>query len=470
MVFLVLTRSGYEDLKRLSGSLPPQLWVNQGVLSETEVGQLRGAGTEVFITAARIDAASSAAIDNAVLSIQQNHGVRVWAEHPAPESVARQPAAAGKGAQNFRRSLQALRGKADAFSDRAWLHMKRFAASDGPVMILPYLGFGNPERLLISGRVLKDEGFAVPSENERGWRNFIELYKRLSSDEVPGARIRAEFQGSVQEFVTDRDGYFNAEIKPARPLESAGWQSVTLELVDPRPPAGSRIHAVAQVLVPPAAAGFGIISDIDDTVLWSNVTNKLRMLRMLAVANAHTRKPFQGVTAFYRALQAGAGGNEGNPVFYVSSSPWNLYTPLVDFFNLQGIPLGPLLLRDLGMHSVFSANPHHSHKLASIERIMETYPHLKFILIGDSGQQDPEIYRQVVERYPQRVRVIYIRNVNPDPARIEAIDKLTEEVRQTGAQLVLTPDSEYAAVHAAAEGLILADAVAEVRSGKKDDQ
>jgi phosphatidate phosphatase APP1 len=95
---------------------------------------------------------------------------------------------------------------------------------------------------------------------------------------------------------------------------------------------------------------------------------------------------------------------------------------------------------------------------------------LPFVLIGDSGERDPEIYGQVVHDHPNRVRVIYIRSVNPDPARIEAIDRLIDEVRPTGVQLVLAPDSEFAAAHAAAEGLISAAGLAAVRSQKRQEQ
>ncbi|MET0964735.1 MAG: phosphatase domain-containing protein, partial [Noviherbaspirillum sp.] len=260
------------------------------------------------------------------------------------------------------------------------------------------------------------------------------------------------------------------ELRLPQALAAAGWHSVMLTLLDPAPRAGQPPEAETRVLVPPASARFGVISDIDDTVLWSNVTSKFRMLKMLAMSNAHTRKPFKGVSAFYRALQQGPGRADGNPLFYVSSSPWHLYTPLVDFFASQQLPPGPLLLKELGVRSLLGAGSHMDHKLAHITQIVETYPQLPFVLIGDSGQQDPEIYKEVVLRHPHRIKAIYIRNVNPDPARIEAIDRLAEEVRRSGAQLVLAPDSEYAATHAAGEGLIASAAVARVRTDKRDDQ
>jgi len=222
--------------------------------------------------------------------------------------------------------------------------------------------------------------------------------------------------------------------------------------------------------VPPVTAKFGIISDLDDTVIVTNVTNRLKMFLTVGLLNEHTRMPFKGVAAFYKALQMGASGVENNPIFYVSSSPWNLYSPLTEFLRIQDIPLGALFLKDFGNHTVFSSSDHQSHKLSSIESILETYPHLPFVLIGDSGEQDPEIYREVVRKYPQRIRAIYIRSINTKAERLAAIDRLITEVSETGCQLVLAPDTVFAASHAAAEKLISIDALPLIREEKLEDE
>ena len=122
----------------------------------------------------------------------------------------------------------------------------------------------------------------------------------------------------------------------------------------------------ARVLVPSPDARFGVISDIDDTIVYSNVARKVRMILTAALTNARTRKPFKGVAAFYRALHAGV-----NPVFYVSKSPWNLYAPIVEYLEVQGLPLGPVILRDFGLFST------KNHKTRAIEDILSTYPALK---------------------------------------------------------------------------------------------
>jgi phosphatidate phosphatase APP1 len=371
---------------------------------------------------------------------------------------------------DWKSKVQALFHSMDSLSDSMRSRVRKVTGFNNGLMIVPYLGYGTPDKLLLNGRVLEDEGFAPSRSADSTWQNLINMYKRFETDEVPGARIRALFQGVQKEVLADHEGYFSFEVDPAKPLDSRPWQEVELELLDPPSRDGQRVRATAQVLVPPVTAKFGIISDVDDTVISTNVTNKLKMILTVILLNEHTRKPFKGVAAFYRALQKGASGSEGNPIFYVSSSAWNLYSLLVEFLKVQDIPIGPLFLRDFGDHLLLASKDHQGHKMSNIKRILQAFPHLPFVLIGDSGEQDPEIYREVVKEYSGRIRVVYIRSVNRHPLRIAAIDKLIEEVQQTGTQLVLTPDSEFAAAHAAAEGLISTGDLSTIRSEKKQDQ
>ena len=469
MPFLILTRSGFDDALSSVGATGAAFHLNSGVASEDEITQLRAAGAVVHVLPSTIDPANSADVERA-LEAAARDGEPVWLERgnaaPPPAAPAASPERPSKADAEEHEALHHRLAKTAGAVARAAL--RSLSPGGRQPMTVPYIGFGNAGKLWVKGRVLDESIFREQTGDDSRWSNLVALYQRLESDEVAGARVRAHFQGQSHETVTDRGGYFSFEIVPAEPVPG-GWQTVDLELPDTRGEDGQPVRTMAEVIVPAATARFGMISDIDDTVLWTNVTNKLNMALMLARSNAHTRKPFKGVAAFYRALRQGASGNEDNPVFYVSSSPWHLFGPLVEFLRLQGIPVGPLLLRELGVREVFKLTSHGNHKLEKIELILSYYPDMQFVLIGDSGEQDPEIYTEVVRRHPKQVKVIYIRNVNPDPMRIEALDKLIEEVSATGTQLILAPDSVFAASHAAAEGLIHVDRLASVRSDKKED-
>ncbi len=471
MPFLVLTRDGLRDLRRQTLLPGTSVHVNPQIISAEEIDAFRADGIHLHVLPQAIDSRSDRQVKETVRSIREQSTEPVWLEasfaptHLSSEQGSGAVSPATTIAERKRFHEQLLEGASQALAG-----IRKVRASGKRMLVIPYLGYGNAQRISLRGRVLEDEGLDPLARDASAWENMMGLYKRLESDQVPGARVLARFQGVEQEVVTDNGGYFSLDLSLSAPPDSAGWHTVELSLLDPLPKDRSPVHATGSFLVPPATAKFGVISDIDDTVLWTNVTNKFNMLRMLARTNAHTRKPFKGVAAFYRALHEGASGKECNPFFYVSSSPWHLFEPLLDFLRMQDIPVGPLMLKELGLRKLFGANKHHNHKLQQIERIIEMYPQLPFILVGDSGEQDPEIYAEVVRRYPNAVRVIYIRNVNPDPSRVEALDRLIEEVRSTGVQLIVTPDSEFAAAHAAAEALIKPVEMEAIRQEKKIDE
>ncbi len=463
MPFIILTRAGFDDLALRVDPAGAVFHLNPGVATDDEIAQLREAGAAVHWRDPAADPGTGVQLEQSL----SEGGQTLWLERPAAGAapVAAQPA---MSQQDVGEALHERLARTAGGFAKAALRRMRNPGARRQLMAVPYLGFGNANNIWVKGRVLDEPMFRAQTSEDSRWSNLIALYQRLESDEVPNARVRAHFQGQVHEAVTDQGGYFEFAITPLQALDG-GWHKVELELPDSLGDDGQSVRAIAEVNVPAPSARFGIISDIDDTVLWTNVTNKLNMALMLARSNAHTRKPFKGVAAFYRALTHGASGQDNNPLFYVSSSPWHLFGPLVEFLRLQGIPLGPLLLRELGMREVFKLTSHGNHKLAKIELILSYYPDMQFVLIGDSGEQDPEIYAEVLKRHPKSVRVIYIRNVNPDPARIDALDRLIEEVSATGTQLILAPDSVFAASHAAAEGLIQVDAMGAVRSDKKED-
>ena len=366
----------------------------------------------------------------------------------------------------WKRTLGQVAHRLEKHIDRARERMaEAFPPDRDDVRIEPYRGYGTPERLYLKGRVLRGSAPAAAGDRDHALLNLANMIQRFESDEVPGVRVVGRFEGGEWEAVTNEEGYFELWIEPSAPLDAGHlWREVALELPGREAREGGPVRDTGLVLVPPPESRFGVVSDIDDTVIHTGATTPIRMARTVFLGNARTRAPFPGVAAFYRALQHGAGRTDFNPVFYVSSSPWNLYDLLTEFLTLQKIPLGPLMLRDWGIsEKELLPTGHAGHKLAAIRRILELYPDLPFILLGDSGQEDPEIYHRVVHDYPSRILAVYIRNVSRAGARSEAIRALAEEVAHAGSTLLLADDTLAAADHAASRGWISADAVEEVR-------
>jgi len=358
-----------------------------------------------------------------------------------------------------RTALSAARVIEERFDALRFRFKQRFGLLD-PFEILPYRGHGTNRELFLRGRVLEQTGITHAGQDDPVWRNVLNMARRFASDEVAGARVRASFGGLQVETTADAEGFFDVRFRLAEPLEdTATWHPVELDLLSPPSPGGGEVRSVGHVLVP-CGAGFGVISDLDDTVVRSSATNVLKMAWIVVRNNAHTRLPFEGVGAFYEALQRGKDGDASNPILYVSSSPWNIYDMLEDFLNVHGVPPGPLFLKDW---SPTVLGKHQDYKLGLISRLLDTYEDLPFVLIGDSGEEDPEIYLQAVREYPKRIKAVYIRDVTSHERDVE-VKALANQTRKLGTEMVAVPDTIAAAEHAASIGLIAPDAIATVRS------
>jgi phosphatidate phosphatase APP1 len=328
-----------------------------------------------------------------------------------------------------------------------WDHRRlRRRASQPPAdfRIEPYGGHGGAGSVVVRGRVLDDpppteavEGEGVGAAVRRTLSHFV-------TDELPGVPLRVTVAGATVETVTDTEGYFRAVLQPDPARLTSPWTPGTVELAgDYRGLTGP--HAASfEVRVPGPEAGFGVISDIDDTILETGVQRVGQMLRHTFTGSALTRTPFRGAAELYRDL-----ASPENPVFYVSSSPWNLFAFIDAFLRHRGFPLGPVLLRDL-----LGTRGGREQKGGRITEVLDLHPGLRFVLIGDSGERDPEVYAEVVRTHPGRVLAVYIREV-----RLDLEDGRVERVLAgwpADVPFVLAADSDEVRDHAARAGLIQA--------------
>jgi phosphatidate phosphatase APP1 len=358
----------------------------------------------------------------------------------------------------------------EEFDDLTFKMRRRLKLND-PVQIVTYRSYGTSTRLYVKGRVLEDKGIAKSTDKDTVLNNLVNMYKRFESDEIPSARLRLNFDGEEHIMTTDEEGYFMLNLAPKKPIETDDlWQEILIELLEAPIPFQKGLSCDAQVLVPPSDAEFGIISDIDDTIIKTSATDILAMSRTVFLNNSRTRLPFAGVSAFYKSLQLGRNGKRNNPFFYVSSSPWNMYDLLKDFLDLNEIPEGPLLLRDFGLQdNKFISSGHMGHKYKEIENILLTYPELNFVLIGDSGQEDPKIYYEVVKNYPGRILAIYIRDVQLATREKIAVD-ISQELMNENVEMIIVDNTVEAAEHAAKTGLIFRETIPAIKNDKLEDK
>ncbi|MEO0501178.1 MAG: phosphatase domain-containing protein, partial [Pseudomonadota bacterium] len=259
--------------------------------------------------------------------------------------------------------------------------------------LLVYAGYRNETEARLSGRVVEYRPSLRPDAGF--WSRLRAMLAIYESDEVPGVRITVDGYGGSYEAVSDAEGYVEFAI-PLNDLPlpvRTSWEEVVIA-------APERVTARATVPAPILAPGtdeqLGIISDIDDTVVETGATNFVKNWRRVLIHRPQDRLAVPGAAGLYKMLVVDHRAPR-HPVFYVSSSPWNLYGFITEFMDLNGIPHGPMFLKDYGIDDTkFIASGHGRHKIAAIERILAFYPKRRFLLIGDNGQKDVEVYAQVV--------------------------------------------------------------------------
>ena len=298
------------------------------------------------------------------------------------------------------------------------------------VRIQPYFGYRNGERLFITARALRSRTGSFARSGK--WRAMRTMMGQFASHEVEGLPVELEIappggESRRHQGITDKEGFVHFDIRldghwPY--AEHPEWETVSFHWSN-----GEGDHCLdGHVLAPGTATGLGFISDIDDTIIETGITGDFRAVmrnwRRVLMEMPEERVLVPGADVFYNALGGGedfraAKGHAGDhqraslrPFFYVSSSPWNLFSYLVTYMRDRGLPLGPIMLRDWGLNrETFGSASHGAHKRAAIDGILATYPEMKFALIGDDSQGDLTAFADIATANPGRVRAVFIRKV-----------------------------------------------------------
>jgi phosphatidate phosphatase APP1 len=268
--------------------------------------------------------------------------------------------------------------------------------------VIPFSGYGGEGWIRVLGRVLlvrpaRDDSAAKPrARNVRGWRSFTS---------VPDGDVAVIVTagGKEHRVTADRGGVIDTRLEIDLP---AGWNTITMRTED----SGT---VTAPVFVVDAKARFGIVSDIDDTVMVTTLPRPLLAAWNTFVLDEHARTPVAGMSVLYERLVR---EHAGSPVIYLSTGAWNVAPTLTRFLSRNLYPAGALLLTDWGPTHDRLFRSGKQHKRENLVRLAAEFPKLKWLLIGDDGQHDEELYGEFSRAHPTSVAAVCIRQLSPGQA------------------------------------------------------
>jgi phosphatidate phosphatase APP1 len=326
-----------------------------------------------------------------------------------------------------------------------WNKILNWMGMEGRTHIRVYRGFGGAEQLEIFGHVLNWGPLPATKYRRFALFNMLALLRLFLVKPRARAAVKLVWEGVAVEGITEKDGFFHLQWKPlVMPVPGAYHLEVSITNVESSP-----VTTAKGVVFIPQRSRFGCVSDIDDTFLVSHSATIFKRLYVLFTRNSHTRKPFEGVANHYRLLSG-----TGNPFFYVSSSEWNLYDFIFEFARYYELPLGIYLLSQIKqLHQLFKTGQQkHATKFTRISRILKNYPHMRFVLLGDDTQEDPNIYKALTEHFPSQIIAVYLRHVRD--SRYELTKQLVDGIQAKGIPCCYFRNSEEAVNHSRSINLI----------------
>ena len=317
-----------------------------------------------------------------------------------------------------------------------------------PILQL-YRGYANEEELIVMGHVFKRTyDYDFQKKNLKNARSIINQF-RIKTLENFDIYLKC----GTQEIHTKTldDGYFKFCI-PLETETNFGWMEYEVSIRDE-----NETITEKGSFIRPHKGKLGIISDIDDTFLISHTQNFFKKIYILLFKNVNDRKVFTDVVPHYQALSSAGRNNkeEENAFFYVSSSEWNLYRFIVKFTKIHQLPRAVILLKDIkrGITDFFmSGRGNHDHKFDKIKHVLEFYPNLKYVLLGDDSQHDPILYERICKIFPVTVKAVYIRQTGKHQK--ETTKKIMKNLEALEVSVCYYKNSSEAIMHSKSIGLI----------------
>ena len=265
--------------------------------------------------------------------------------------------------------------------------------------IVPYTGYGTGTWIRVLCRVVLTRGDAAAKQRAakvRGWRSFFSI-------PVDDSEVTVTAGGVSHRVRPNRGGVVDALVQVDL---APGWQKIKLRTDDSE-------NVTARVFVVKPDVTFGVVSDVDDTVMVTALPRPFLAAWNTFVLDEHARTPVAGMAVLYERLTR---GHPGAPFIYLSTGAWNVAPTLTRFLQRNLYPRGSLLLTDWGPTTDrwFRSGP--QHKSENLRRLALEFPNVKWLLIGDDGQHDENIYGEFAKEHPDNVAAIAIRQLSTGEA------------------------------------------------------
>lgn len=307
-----------------------------------------------------------------------------------------------------------------------------------------YRGYANEQELIVMGHVFNSNKVKDYDYKKNNFKNAAAIINLFRTKTQANADVYLKYNNATIRTRTLDDGYFKFCI-PVDATVGFGWIDYEVSIIH-----NNESIVEKGSYIRPTQGSLGIISDIDDTFLISYTSNPLKKLYVLLFRNVSSRKIYRNVVSHYQALSSAGRNNknEQNAFFYVSSSEWNLYTFIIRFTEIHQLPRAVLLLKDIKTSLkdfVLTGRGGHNHKFEKIKHILEFYPNLKYVLLGDDSQEDPYLYENICKIFPVNVKAVYIRQTGS--SKSEKVIAVLNNLKELNVEICYFKNSEEAIEH-----------------------
>lgn len=273
--------------------------------------------------------------------------------------------------------------------------------------VIPYISYGTSEWIRVLGRVLYLKPEAAKKwrvrpdlqqvQRARGWKSFTSVH-------AADCAVRVIVDGvDVGQIVTDRGGVIDLVLPVSL---SPGWHKIRLSTDE-------NDGSEGLVIVVDADARFGVISDVDDTVMITALPKPFVAAWNSFVLSEQARAAVPGMSVL---LDNQVRQHPGSPIIYLSTGAWNVAPALTRFLSRNLYPAGPLLLTDWGPTTDRWFRSGKEHKQRELRRLVHEFPNIKWLLIGDDGQHDEDLYHDFSTKFPEHVAAVAIRQLSTGEA------------------------------------------------------